>query len=248
MNNFIYGFFYPFKSIKLFFRYPKLIAYSIVPIVINLIIYGTIFFYTYNWISGKTEDAVSNNVSNQILFEIIQYFLRVFYFLLVLIICYFLFIIFGGIIAAPFNEKISKFIEDKIFNVKTENELPFFKDISVSITAELKKILFYFSVIIPLILIEFIPMIGAVITLVFGTLFSFFYNALDYLDYPLTRRMTGFREKLKIINSKKALSYGFGAMAFILTFIPVINVFMNPILVAAGTSLFYEKNYINNVQ
>lgn len=248
MNNFIYGFFYPFKSIKLFFRYPKLIAYSIVPIVINLIIYGTIFFYTYNWISGKTEDAVSNNVSNQILFEIIQYFLRVFYFFLVLIICYFLFIIFGGIVAAPFNEKISKYIEDRIFNVKTENSLPFFKDISVSITAELKKILFYFSVIIPLILIEFIPMIGAVITLVFGTLFSFFYNALDYLDYPLTRRMTGFREKLKIINSKKALSYGFGAMAFILTFIPVINVFMNPILVAAGTSLFYEKNYINNVQ
>ncbi len=98
MNDFIFGFFYPFKSIKLFFKYPKLIAYSIVPIVINLIIYGTIFFYTYNWISGKTEDAVSNNVSSQILFEIIQYFLRVFYFFLVLIICYFLFIIFGGII------------------------------------------------------------------------------------------------------------------------------------------------------
>ena len=86
-------------------------------------------------------------------------------------------------------------------------------------------------------------MIGAVITLVFGTGFSFFYNALDYMDYPLTRRMTGFRDKLKIVNSKKMLTYGFGAMAFLLTFIPVFNVFMNPILVAAGTSLFYEKKY-----
>lgn len=246
MNNFIYGFFYPFKSIKLFFRYPKLIAYSIVPIVINLIIYGTIFFYTYSWINEKSVDAISNNVSNQILFEIIQYLLKVFYFILVLIICYFLFIIFGGIISAPFNEKISKYIEENIFSVKVNSELTFIKDAAVSISAELKKILFYFSVIIPLLLIELIPMIGAVITLVFGTLFSFFYNALDYLDYPLTRRITGFREKLKIINSKKALSYGFGAMAFILTFIPVINVFMNPILVAAGTSLFYEKRYIDN--
>jgi len=244
MNNFIYGFFYPFKSIKLFFRHPKLIGYSIVPIVINLIIYGAIFFYTYNWISGKSEDALSGNVSNQILFGIIQYFLKVFYFILVLIICYFLFIIFGGIISAPFNEKISKYIEENIFNVKVNAELPFFKDVAASIAAELKKILFYFSIIIPLILIEFIPMIGAVITLVFGTLFSFFYNALDYLDYPLTRRMAGFREKLKIVNSKRMLSYGFGAMAFILTFIPVINVFMNPILVAAGTSLFYEKKYL----
>ena len=245
MSNFVYGFFYPFKSIKLFFRNPKLIGYSIVPIVINLIIYGAIFFYTYNWISGKSEDALSSNVSNQILFEIIQYFLKVFYFILVLIICYFLFIIFGGIISAPFNEKISKYIEENIFNVKVNADLPFFKDAAASIAAELKKILFYFSIIIPLILIEFIPMIGAVITLVFGTLFSFFYNALDYLDYPLTRRMTGFREKLKIVNSKRMLSYGFGAMAFILTFIPVINVFMNPILVAAGTSLFYEKKYLS---
>ncbi|MEZ4689833.1 MAG: hypothetical protein R3A12_06480 [Ignavibacteria bacterium] len=41
------------------------------------------------------------------------------------------------------------------------------------------------------------------------------------------------------MNSKKMLSYGFGAIAFILTFLPVINVFeMNPILVAAGTGLF----------
>ncbi|HMS33478.1 MAG TPA: EI24 domain-containing protein [Ignavibacteria bacterium] len=243
MNDFIFGFFYPFKSIKLFFKYPKLIGYSIVPIVINLIIYGAIFFYTYRWIEGKSEDAVSNNVSSQILFEIIQYFLKVFYFILVLVVCYFLFVIFGGIVSAPFNEKISKYIEEKIFIIKADTALPFFKDAAASVVAELKKLLFYFSVMIPLLLMEFIPMIGGVITLVIGTGFSFFYNALDYLDYPLTRRMTGFREKLKIVNSKKSLSYGFGAMAFILTFIPVINVFMKPILVAAGTSLFYEKKY-----
>ena len=243
MNDFIYGFFYPLRSIKLFFKYPKLLGYSIVPMVINLIIYGTIFFYAYGWIYGKSEDAISDNIQNQFLFELIQFFLKIFYFILVLIICYFMFIIFGGIVSAPFNEKISKHIEENLFHEKAGNSLPFFKDTAVSIIAELKKLLFYFSIIIPLLLIEFIPMIGAVITLVFGTGFSFFYNALDYMDYPLTRRMTGFRDKLKIVNSKKMLTYGFGAMAFLLTFIPVFNVFMNPILVAAGTSLFYEKKY-----
>lgn len=245
MNNFIYGFFFPFKSIKLFFKYPKLIGYSIVPIVINLIIYGTVFFYTYKWIMGMSEDALEISVSNNILFEIVRTFLKIFYFILILVICYFLFIIFGGIVSAPFNEKISGFIEENVYNEKVVNELPFLKDAIESIKAELKKILFYLSGIIPLFLINFIPMIGSVISLVAGTGFSFFFNALDYLDYPLTRRMTGFREKLKIVNSKKMLSYGFGAMGFILTFIPVINVFMKPILVASGTSLFYEKKYIN---
>lgn len=243
MNNFIYGFFFPFKSIKLFFKYPKLIGYSIVPIVINLVIYGTVFFYTYKWIMGMSEDALEISVSNNILFEIVRTFLKIFYFILILLICYFLFIIFGGIVSAPFNERISGFIEEKVYNEKVVNDLPFIKDAVESIKAELKKILFYLSGIIPLFLINFIPMIGSVISLVAGTGFSFFFNALDYLDYPLTRRMTGFREKLKIVNSRKMLSYGFGAMAFILTFIPVINVFMKPILVASGTSLFYEKEY-----
>ena len=112
-----------------------------------------------------------------------------------------------------------------------------------SIAAELKKIAFYLSFIIPLFLINFIPMIGSVISFVFGTGFSFFFNALDFMDYPLTRRMAGFREKLKVVNSKKMLSYGFGAMAFILTFIPVINVLVNPLLVVSGTSLFYKNKY-----
>jgi CysZ protein len=243
MNNFISGFFYPFKCIKLFFRYPKLIAYSIVPVIVNMIIYGTVFYLTYNWITGKTEDAVGNNASDSFLFELIQTFLKLFTFLLVLIVCYFLFVIFGGIISAPFNEKISKLIEEKYFRERVDNNLPFIKDITTSITAELKKILFYFSIMIPLLLIDFIPMIGGVITLVFGTGFSFFYNALDYLDYPLTRRMTVFREKLKIVASKRMLSFGFGAIAFLLTFLPVINVLMKPLLVASGTSLFYEKGY-----
>lgn len=243
MNDFIYGFFYPFKNIKLFFKHPKLIGYSIVPMVINLIIYGTVFFYTFNWITGKTSDAVESNINNAFLFSIIQYFLTVFYFFIVLIICYLLFIILGGIVSAPFNEKISAYIEDKIYNKKTERNLPFIPDTVQSIAAEIKKITFYLSFIIPLFLINFIPMVGSVISFVFGTGFSFFFNALDFMDYPLTRRMKGFREKLKVVNSKKMFSYGFGAMAFLLTFLPVINVFMNPILVAAGTCLFYEKDY-----
>lgn len=243
MGNFIYGFFYPFKCIKLFFKFPKLIGFSIVPMIINLIIYGAIFFYTYNWITNVTGSFIENNISNRFLFDLIETLLKIFYFLLILVICYFLFIIFGGIISAPFNEKISTFIEEKIFNEKTNVKMTLWQDISLSIKAELKKLLFYFSIMIPLLLIEFIPMIGGVITLVLGTGFSFFYNALDYLDYPLTRRMIDFKQKLKITGSEKLLSFGFGAMATILTFVPLVNVIFKPVLVASGTSLFYEKGY-----
>lgn len=244
MSNFIQGFFYPLKSIKLFTRHPKLIVYSIVPMIINLIIYGTIFFYTYKWLSGKANDSLSFTGSNQILFDIIQTFLKIFVFLLILIVCYFLFVIFGGIVSAPFNEKISKHVEEKEFGIKIDSQLTFLKDAVMSIRAELKKLLFYFSIMIPFFLINFIPMIGSVVSFTGGLLFSFFYNALDYLDYPLTRRKIPFRKKLTIVNSKRMMSYGFGAMAFLMTFLPVINALMKPLLVASGTSFFYEKKFL----
>jgi len=243
MNNFILGFFYPLKCIRLFFGHPKLILYSLVPMIINLIIYGTIFFYVYDWLTWKAADLLGPLDSGGILFEFIRSFIKVFTFLLVLLVCYFAFVIFGGIISAPFNEKISKYIEEKVYNIRVENNLSWLKDAFMSIMEELKKILFYFSIMIPLLLIDFIPMIGSVITLVFGSLFSFFYNAFDYMDYPLTRRLAAFRNKLRIVGSKKGLSFGFGCVAFLLTFIPVINVLLNPLLVVSGTSLFYTNGY-----
>jgi CysZ protein len=243
VNNFIFGFFYPFKCIKLFVKYPKLILYSIVPIVINLIIYGTIFFYTYRYITGEYADIIETKELSGFVIQFLNYFMKLIAILLVLLICYFAFIIFGGIVSAPFNEKISRLIEELEFGEKVESNLSFTKEAFVSIKEELKKILFYFTFIIPLFLINFIPMIGNTISLVFGSAFSFFYNAFDYMDYPLSRRFIKFRQKLKIIDSKRTLSMGFGAMAFILTFLPVINVMVNPLLVVAGTRLFYEKDY-----
>ncbi len=243
MNNFIYGFFYPFRCVKLFFKYPKLILYSIVPMIINLIIYGTIFFYTYKYITGKTTDAIDSKEINNLIVYILGYLMKIVSFLLVLLICYFAFVIFGGIIAAPFNERISALIEEKEFSEKPVNDIGFFEEAVISIREELKKILFYILFMIPLILINFIPMIGSTVSLISGSLFSFYYNALDYMDYPLSRRFIKFRQKLKFINSKKTLSTGFGAIAFILTFLPVINVLFNPLLVASGTSLFYKREY-----
>lgn len=243
MNNFLFGLTYPFKCIKLFFRFPKIIGYSLIPMIINLVIYTAVFYFSYTFITGKSSELFTQSISNKFLLEFLNFVLSIFTLILILFVCYFLFIIFGGLISAPFNEKISRHIEEKVFGIISDYNLPIFRDIAFSIKAELKKLLFYFIFIIPLILVDFVPMIGSIITLVFGSGFSFYYNALDYLDYPMTRRMASFRKKIKIVNSNFSLSMGFGCSAFILTFLPVINVLLNPVLVTAGTSLFYEKGY-----
>lgn len=243
MNDFIIGFFHPFRCAGLFLKHPKLILYSIVPMVINLVIYGTIFFFVYDWITGMAGNLEVLSKQENIMLEFLRILVQIVSFLFVLLVCYFLFMIFGGIVSAPFNEFLSKYVEERIFGIRNVIEIPFAKEVLTSIREESKKLLFYFSIIIPLFAVNFIPMIGSVISLGVGTPFSAYYNALDFMDYPMTRNGAVFRQKLGIINNKLPLSMGFGSIAFLMTFLPVVNVIMKPLLVVAGTSLFYQKNF-----
>jgi CysZ protein len=215
--------------------------------IINLIIYGSIFIFSYNrltdWI-GKVSGASSPGAGFWAIF--LEIILFIFGVIVLLIVCYFLFIILGGLITAPFNENISQIVEEHITNEKVITGIGFWKDTYFSIKGELQKLIFYFAILFVIFLLNFIPLIGNAVSVILGTVFSFFFNALDFLDYPMQRKLMTFRQKLKITQRGGMLIYGFGAIAFLMMFLPVVNVFMKPILVAAGTRLYYEeKVYIS---
>lgn len=213
--------------------------------IINLIIYGSIFIYTYSKLIGTIEQWTGIKEPTVTFWtQFLHVILLILGVILILFICYLAFTIFGGIITAPFNEKISQIVEERVCGYKAP-ELTFWKDIYVSITGELKKLLFYFTGLFIFFIINLIPFAGNVISVTLGTIFSFFYNALDFLDYPLTRRLASFRTKLKATQAGGMVTYGFGAMAFLLMFLPIVNVLMKPLLVVAGTKLYYDRNFLS---
>jgi CysZ protein len=220
-----------------------LIKYSVTPMVINLIIYGSIFFVGFSRLL-KLIDIITGGGTENISFwmQLLHVFLIIISFIIIIFICYLLFIIFGGLVTAPFNEELSQRVEEIVTGTKA-GKLGFWVDALISIKGETQKIIFYLSVLCVLFLIALIPVAGNIISIVLGVIFSFYYNALDFLDYPMTRKLATFRTKIKVTSSGKMLTYGFGCISFIMMFLPVINVFMKPILVVAGTSLYYEKYY-----
>lgn len=212
--------------------------------VINLLIYGTVFFLSYSWLISNIEHWLGADVPGAAFWlEALHVFLMILTFILVLFICYLLFTVFGSLLTAPFNEEISQRVEEIVTNNAFPHKPGFWVDAYASIKGEVQKITLYLFILFILFLFNFVPIIGSVFSTVFGLLFTFYYNALDFLDYPLTRRLASFRHKLRTTQKGGMVSYGFGCMAFLMMFIPVVNVFMKPILVAAGTSLYYEKNY-----
>ncbi len=249
MKDFFFGFFYPVRSLAFFFKQPKIILYSIVPIILNLILYGTIFFFTYKWLYGVSEEITGADSETAVMIqELFHALLSIIFFFVLLFVCYLLFVTLGGLINAPFEDRISKAVEKIITNTTYETNLGFWKETFMSIKAEFFKQAFYLSFIIPIFFLNFLPAVGSVLSTILGSLFSFFFNALDYLDYPMTRRFYKLRQKLSVVNSGGLLTYGFGAMAFIMMFLPIVNVFMKPVLVVAGTSLFYEKKYYSQIK
>lgn len=245
MKEFFYGFLYPFKSIAFFFQHPRVILLSIIPTIINITIYALIFYFTYKKLinSVPLADGNSENLAGRMIesaYNSIIYFLTI---ALVLVVSYFAYVIIGGLISAPFNETISQYVEEFITGTKCPY-VPFLKDIWLSIKGELLKLLFYFSIIAPLFFLSYVPVAGTIISTILGLLFSFFYNSLDFFDYPMQRKMFTLRQKISGTNSGGILSYGFGAMAFLMMFIPFINSLLKPLLVVSGTKLYLERiNY-----
>lgn len=244
MRHFIEGFFYPFKNTNLFFKYPKTILYSVIPVSINLIIYVLSFIFLFNKImykSGKLTGAMGPDAG--FFAEFFHAVILILSFLILLVICYFIIVIVGGIISAPFNENISLIIEEGVTGKKTNYHPGFWKDTWYNILAELKKLAFYFSILLIFFLIGFIPLIGEIISVVLGTIFSFFFNALDFFDYPMTRKYFTLREKIKVTYAKPMYSLGFGCASFLIMFLPVVNVLMKPLCVVSGTAFYFEKKY-----
>lgn len=247
MKDFLFGFTYPFRSIKFFFSHPKLISYSIAPIIINMIIYGSVFFFTYNWILGSADNWLGiEGTEAGFWMKFLHTAVLIIGFLILLFVCYLLFMTVGNLVTAPFNEEISQRVEE-IVTGGVGHKMGFWEDALTSIKGEAQKIAFYLSILLFIFAMNIIPVVGSVVSTIVGTVFSFFYNALDFLDFPMTRKKMKFRHKLKVVKEGGMVTYGFGCAAFLMMFLPVVNVFMKPMLVAAGTSLYYEKDYNNRL-
>ncbi len=244
MKQFFDGFFYTFKKTGLFFKYPKTILYSIIPVTLNLVIYISSFVFFFKQImygSGKLTGAMNPDAG--FLAEFLHIIILVLSFITLLVVCYFIILIIGGIISAPFNENISLIIEEAITGKKSDYHPGFWKDTWYNIISEIKKLVFYFLLLLIFFLIGFIPLIGQIISVVLSTVFSFFFNALDFFDYPMTRKYYTLRNKIKITYSQPMYSLGFGCASFLIMFLPVVNVLLKPLCVVSGTAFFFEKQY-----
>lgn len=86
--------------------------------------------------------------------------------------------------------------------------------------------------------LNLIPVVGSVTWTVLGTLWTALWAAGEYLDGPMTRHLYPFREVRRVLTRRIPLALGFGLSLYVLLWVPVLNFFLVPLAVVAGTLLF----------
>ncbi|MGI0481174.1 EI24 domain-containing protein [Geminocystis sp. CENA526] len=254
--TFFTGIGYPLLAIKFIANHKQLWQYLIIPIIINICVGITTYIFLLNP-SLKLFDSFTNNIIisvdnainqlpewSNILIAILLFIsqiLKVILFLILLIIIGFIIVQFGSIIGSPWYGKLSEKLEI-LYTGKLEIvEVNIIQEILRAILFELKKLLLIIVISVPLFLLNFIPAMGNLISLVGGITLTCTIICLDFFDATLERKRLHFREKLKFVWGKLPTTAGFGLICLTLISIPLLNLIIIPLCVSAGTLLVCDK-------
>lgn len=225
------------------FSHPQLWLFSIVPIVINTIVYITVVI----GIISLGDNFIDSNLLNKLpaSYVFLEYVFGVLWLMLGLLISYIIFINLALTLGSPFYGYIAEYTM-KYYGLKFPNQTENWLqqavfDLKRAISFESKKILLGVIVLLVSLPINAIPFIGSILYVLLNLVFNSSMTALDFYDCALERFQFPFRKKLNYIKANYYSTIPFGFVAFTLTSIPIINLLVMPALVVAAI-INYKDN------
>lgn len=231
---------YFFQGFDLISR-PGLRLFVLVPLIINVLLFGTAFFFLFQEIDGYVTQIIDwipdwlEWLKNSIAFFLWP--------LAVFIVLLFSAYIFGTLanwIAAPFNGLLAERVEILL----TGQELPdtslwaVIKDIPRALGRELSKLTYYLPRALGYLILFFIlPVFGQVIWF----LFTAWMMAVQYCDYPFDNHKIAFKSMRKTLMQHKGHSFSFGIIVTFCSMIPILNFIVMPVAICGATAMWVDK-------
>jgi CysZ protein len=108
----------------------------------------------------------------------------------------------------------------------------------VSLQHTLTRLFFMALGLVVLFPLNLIPVAGNVLWVLLSSTWSMFWIAVEHLSNPMARHLRPFREVVQALRGRLPLALGFGAALWVLLWLPILNFFLMPVAVVAGTLLF----------
>lgn len=256
IRGLITGASYPFRTLGTFWRSPHLFRFLVIPICLNLFIGAALYIgllipawqgidHLATALSQQFETFIVDLPAWLALLEypiaVVGWLLRVLVVLGLFLVTGFIFLQFGVLLGAPLYGQLSEHLE-KFRTGRVEIvEVNIFQDLGRAVLFEVKKIVFWIAIALPLLLLNFLPGVGTAIAAVGWIALSATIICLDFLDGPSERRRFSFRRKVGIVLKGLPATASFSLACWGLISVPLLNLVTIPICVASGTLFWCDR-------
>ena len=209
------------------------------PLAINTVLFLCISFYAYGEMAGWIESWVNSLPSWLSFLASIIKFLAI---ILLMMTAMFTFAIFTTIITAPFYclvaEKVALLLQHPVpVTVMTFDALWYLTWRSLG--RELQKFLYYLPRVLILLIISFIPAINVISPALWG-LWGAWMMSIQFVDYAADNDMVSATQCRRLLEKDKINTLTFGGLIMLCMLVPVLNIIMGLVAVAAATAYWCD--------
>jgi CysZ protein len=209
---------------------PKLRKFVVIPILINLLLYGIAFTLGYLYLGDVIDQFIPSWL------QWLRWILWPLFFISFFIGGFFTFTVLANLIAAPFYGMLSAATLAIISGESaTVTEAPWLKVVK----AELRRAAYLGVRAILLVILSIIPGINVLAPFLWA-LFGAWGMALEYMAYPLENAGVLFSEQRKLIGSVRWGALSFGGLAAVGLAFPIVNIIVAPAAVIGATLYLRE--------
>ncbi len=235
MNPFI-GPAYVVKGFNLI-RRRRLRRFVLVPLLVNIILFsGGI------WLASTYFDAYMTEILPQG-FDWLEWLLWPIFAVTLLLTMFYSFTLLANFICAPFNGLLAEAVELELKGEIQNSDISLkqaLKDAPKSLWSEMRKMGYFLSRAIPLLILFLIPVLNIIAPFLW-LVFSAALLAREYFDYPMANHGHSFQQQRQTLKQHRFSSLSFGGSIMFLTMIPVVNFIVMPLAVAGATAMYLER-------
>ncbi len=218
--------------------HPSLRLFVLIPLIINILIFGTFIGFTIGSLSGLMDKWMAA-VPGWLGF--IEWILWPLIALTLSMATGYLFSAVALIIASPFNGLLAEKAEELITGRPVDALEGFGAALAAApraILREISKLIYYIPMALFVLLLSFVV---SPLAPFLWFLLGAWMMGIQYVDYPMDNHQLSFADVKEAVRSRRLSSLGFGGAVALCTSIPVVNFFVVPSAVVGATLLWSKE-------
>ncbi|MES9859820.1 MAG: sulfate transporter CysZ [Candidatus Thiodiazotropha sp. LLP2] len=237
-NNPVSGASYLLRGVGLLSK-PGIRPFVMIPLLINVLVFSLLI-----WLGIDQFDQLMNRFlpDDESWLAWLRWLLWPLFAIAILLMVFYTFTVIANLIAAPFNgllaEKVELYLGGEL-PTQTSGAKQLMKDVLPSLLSELRKLFYFLLRAIPLLILFIIPVVNVAAPFLW-LLFSAWFLALEYGDYPMANHNLTFKQQHQRLKKARMTSLAFGGGLTAMMMVPLLNFVAMPAAVA-GATLFWRE-------